>query len=221
MLYGFAIGAALWARNRTGRGQLIEGSLLGLALAVQASEWVALAGAIDAEPTLDPVDQACPVVRCADDGFVCIALAKDEEWQALCRLLRQTSWLEDKRFKHLEDRAAHRVEIDGQLRPLFLQRSRDQWVELLGKAGVPAMPVIARNDLPHDPFIMETAMFTEIGHPVLGRTSMFSVPVQLSETPGSIRFAAPTPGQDTDAILAEAGYTQDEIGRLREEGTVT
>ncbi len=220
MLYGFAIGTALWARERTGRGQLVEGSLFGLALAVQASEWVTLADAVTAEPALDPVDQACPVLTCADNQSLCIGLVQDEEWQALCELLGQANWLEDARFSHLEDRAAHRPELITLLGPVFRRQPRGRWIDLLRQAGVPAMAVLARNELPHDPFMVESGMFTEVMHPVLGRTTMFSVPVHLSETPGSIRSAAPLPGQHTDAILTEAGYSNDEIARLRREASV-
>lgn len=221
MLLGFAIGAALWAREHTGRGQLLEASLLGLALATQSPEWVALAeAATDAGASLDPLERACPVLACADGAFMTVALVTDGEWQALCLALGRRDWLRDGRFQRSADRVSHRAELDQLLGPVFQEQAQTHWLELLWKAGVPSAPVVARNDLPRDPHVLQHGLFTPLHHPAAGATRVFSVPVRLSETPGSIRLPAPRPGQDTDAILGGAGYSPQEIRALRDEAVV-
>ena len=232
MLLGFAIGAALWTRERTGRGQMLVASLLGLAIAAQSPHWVKVQNEVTEEEDSygdDPVERACPILECQNGEFLNVALVADEEWRSFCRALEREDWLSDGRFASFESRAKHRSDLDQILAPLFRERTMDEWVQLLGQGGVPCIPIVHRNDLIDQPYIVPNHLFTTVQHPAAGSTRMLNVPVRLTENPGPaqpsdvtgwVRRAAPVQGQDTDAILAEIGYSPDETRSLHESGVV-
>ncbi len=222
MLLGMAIGSALWARQRTGHGQLLEVSLLGMAIASQSPQWIRVESedAETAADTEDPLERACPILECSDDEFITVAVVTDQEWRSLCSALDLSGLGKDARFASMNGRVRHRPELDAILGPKFKERSCAEWAELLKSAGVPAVPIVRRNDLPQQPAIAENGIIATAQHPTKGPIRMFNVPVRLSETPGSIRKAAPTMGEDTDALLAEIGYTSQQIQALREKKVV-
>ena len=232
MLLGFAIGAALWARERTGRGQLLVASLLGLAIASQSPHWVKVQNEAPEEGESygdDPVERACPILQCQGGEYLNVALVADEEWRSFCRALGRDDLLSDGRFASLEDRARHRGDLDQIIAPLFRERTVDEWVQILGQAGVPCIPVVRRNNVVDQPYIVQNHLFTTVQHPAAGSTRMFNVPVRLTENPGPaqlsdvtgwVRRPAPLQGQDTDAILGEIGYSPDEIRSLHESNVV-
>lgn len=218
MLLGFAIGAALFERERTGRGQIIEGSLLGVALASQASQWVRCASTEHAEPEIP--EECCPVFRCAGEQYLTVGLVTDAEWQAFCGVLGRPDLADDARFSTTEVRGEHRRELEGMLAEALLSRPRDEWESSLLAAGVPCTPVVLRSEMKDLPHAVENDLFARVQHPTVGSTVVFNIPVQLSETPGTIRSAAPAFGGDTDEVLRELGYSPDEIKRFRSEQVV-
>jgi len=213
MLVGFAVGAALWAREETGRGQLIDTSLLNVAIAAQAPDWVRtgeneLAGD-------DPIEQACPVLQCGDGEWVTVALVADGEWEAFCKALGDEKLRTEPRFASLDQRASHRDELYGVLAPIFKTRPAEEWVVQLRAVGVPCVAVLSRQDLPQAEHIVLNEALSEVEHPAVGATRMMAVPVTLWDTPGSVRRASPGIGQHTDEVLAELGYSPQEIASLR------
>jgi len=222
MLLGMAIGSALWALKRTGHGQLLEVSLLGMAIASQSPQWIRVESedAETAANTEDPLERACPILECSDGEFITVAVVADQEWQSLCNALGRSDLGKDARFVSMNGRVRHRPELDEILGRKFKERSSGEWAELLKSAGVPAVPIVRRNDLPQQPAIVENGIIATAQHPTKGPIRMFDVPVRLSETPGSIRKTAPTMGEDTDALLAEIGYSPQQIQALREKKVV-
>lgn len=218
MLVGFAVGAALWAREETGRGQLIDTSLLNVAIAAQAPHWVRtgekeLAG-------YDPIERACPVLQCGDGDWVTVAVVADQEWEAFCKALGDEKLRIDPRFVSLDGRAKHRDELIGFLAPIFRTRPAEELVTLLQAAGVPCVPVLARQALPRAEHVVSNEALTDVQHPAAGLTRMMAVPVTLWDTPGSVRRASPGKGEHTDDILHELDYSPGEIASLRSQGVV-
>ena len=222
MLLGFAIGAALWARERTGHGQLMEGSLLGVALASQASQWVRTADSSDPDGHSDPEvpEDCCLNFVCNDDQYLTVALVADQEWQAFCNALEIPQLATDERFASTQGRARHRQLITELVEGQFREDSRDAWLQLLSAAQVPCVPLVLRTDMKDLPQAIDNDLFARVAHPVVGSTVVFQVPVRLSETPGTIRTPAPLFGQHTDEILGSVGYSADEIQQLRTEKVV-
>jgi len=216
MLVGFAVGAALWAREETGRGQLIETSLLNLAIAAQAPHWVRAPG--EELPADDPVEGACPVLQCGDGEWITVALVTEHEWEAFCEAVAEEKLCADSRFNSLDGRAKHRRELDLLLAPVFKARPAAEWVSLLRAAGVSCVPVVPRGALTHADHILLNEALSEVQHQSAGPTRMMAVPVALWDTPGSVRIGSPGIGEHTDEVLAELGYTPEQIASLRTSG---
>jgi crotonobetainyl-CoA:carnitine CoA-transferase CaiB-like acyl-CoA transferase len=223
MLLSYAVGAALFARERTGRGQYVEASLLGLGIAMQTLPWVHVEGEerLEADPLEDDVmDRVCPILQCSDGAYLCAGLVRDEEWQALCRATAQTALADDPRFATLEARNANALALREALAPVFAAQPRDVWLDALTAAGVPCTPLHNRDQALEEPQIVSNGLVAHLPHPTVGRTRVFNVPARLWDTPGAIRRPAPTFGQHTDSILQEYGYSADDIRALRERGAV-
>ncbi|MPZ99160.1 MAG: hypothetical protein GEU80_07450 [Dehalococcoidia bacterium] len=216
MVLGLAIGAALWSREHTGRGQIVECSLLGSALLSQASQWISSGRQSDREAPPEPEipEDCCPTFACKDDQFLTVGLITDHEWRAFCHALGREGLADDERFAATDARARNRRDLADELAPLFLERGRDEWLGLLADAGVPSVPLTLRTAMKDFPQAVENDLFARIAHPTVGSTVHFNVPVQLSETPGTIRRPAPMFGEHTDEILQDAGYSVDEIRDL-------
>jgi crotonobetainyl-CoA:carnitine CoA-transferase CaiB-like acyl-CoA transferase len=121
----------------------------------------------------------------------------------------------DPRYPDNPARTRAAPELARELEQTFALRSTRQWLERMEAVGLPAGPV---NDMPAvyaDPQVQARSMMVELDHPTAGRIEHIGVPVKLTRTPGSVRRPAPTLGQHTDEILAEAGLAPAEIGALR------
>ncbi len=99
----------------------------------------------------------------------------------------------------------------------FLEKTRDEWFEILTKSDIAVSKVLSFNELADDPQIRHRDMIVELDHPEIGKVRQAGIPVKLSATPGSIRKFAPKRGEDAAAILMEIGYSKEEIRKLEEE----
>lgn len=221
MFAAYAILAALRARDRTGRGQWVDASLLDGQVA-----WMTYAAANyfatgedpsrfgSAHPNLVPY-QAFP----SSDGFVNIAVGSEGLWQKFCEAL-EIPVARDPRFATNAARVAHRTELLDMLMPVFARRTTAEWVDRLLRAGVPAGPISGMSEVMSDPQVGHRGMVVELDHPRAGRIRVNGVPVKLSETPGAVRMPPPVLGEHSEAILRSIGIGEDEIAALRKEGVI-
>ncbi len=221
MFAAYAILAALRARDRTGRGQWVDASLLDGQVA-----WMTYAAANyfatgedpsrfgSAHPNLVPY-QAFP----SSDGFVNIAVGSEGLWQKFCEAL-EIPVARDPRFATNAARVAHRTELLDMLMPVFARRTTAEWVDRLLRAGVPAGPISGMSEVMSDPQVGHRGMVVELDHPRAGRIRVNGVPVRLSETTGAVRMPPPVLGEHSEAILRSIGIGEDEIAALRKEGVI-
>ena len=107
--------------------------------------------------------------------------------------------------------------IEGRLQA----RTRDEWVEAFGAAGLPTGPINNVGDVFHDPQVLHRGMVQEIVHPTAGKVRLVGIPVKFSETPGEITIPPPLLGEHTEEVLGRLlGYSAAEIERLRKDGVV-
>ena len=212
------IAMALFARERTGRGQLVDigmldatSALLTYQAAICFATGVPPKRLGNRHPTIVPYE-TFPVA----DGEIVVAVGNDEQWSRFCEAIGAAPLSADTRF------ATNRLRVEnyGQLRPLLAQhlarRTRDEWLRDFKKAGVPTGAVRDVAEVLMDPQIADREMVASIEHATLGAIRVLGVPIKLSRNPGSIRIAPPTLGQHTDAVLRhDLGLTEAEIQDLR------
>jgi len=219
----FGIVNALLYRERTGRGQRVDGSLLETAVSLLAyhAEGYLLTGAIpqalgSGHPSLSPYR----TFKCQDGQWVFIAAANDRFWGRLASALGLAELAADPRFAKNVDRVKHRTELEAILERTIAALEREPLLKALEEAGVPATPVNTVDQVMDDPQTAARGMVDRVVHPVLGEIPVVSTPVKFSAMPAGVRKAAPLHGEHTDEVLAHLGYTSEQIAALRADKVV-
>ena len=215
MFAAYGVAMALFARERTGRGQEVDLAMLDATVALltyQAGNFFA-SGKVPARlgnrhPSIVPYETFA-----ASDGEFVLAVGNDEQWRRFCAIAELP---EDERF------ATNRQRVTGydQLRPFVADRlrtkPRQHWIDKLTAAGVPCGSVRNFQELFDDPQLAAREMLARVEHATIGQLKTLGVPIKLSDTPGAVRTPPPTLGQHTEAVLAqELGLSADAIAALR------
>ena len=217
------IAFALLARERTGKGQLVDVGMLDATAALltyQAGIYFATGTTPqrmgNRHPTIVPYETFE-----AADGAVVVAVGNDDQWRRFCAAAALEGLAADERFETNRSRIANyealRPLLAGQLRT----RGRDEWVRSLRGAGVPCGSVRDIAEVLLDPQLEAREMIQQVEHAVAGAMRVTGVPIKLSQTPGRVRTPPPTLGQHTAEILSkDAGLDQAEIAGLRAAGAI-
>lgn len=216
------IGLALYARERSGAGQVVHTSLLEALVGVLS--WSAgMYFASGTPPGLagnhHPLTAPYGVHQARDGGFV-IACGSARQWEALCGTIGAAALLSDARFVSPAGRVAERRALTAALEARLADRDVAQWVTLLNAAGVPSGPINDMAAVFADPQVLAREMVVALPHPTLGVVKTTGLPVKLSESPGAIERLPPALGADTDDILREYGFNSGEVAALRAAGAV-
>lgn len=216
-LYGaFAIVAALVARERTGRGQLIDLSLIesGVSLAIWESGVYLTTGEVPGPlGSAHRVSAPYQAFKTAN-GYVAIGATSPPTWTAFCRVMGLSRLESDPRWRDATTRREHAGELASIIEAVTATRSTDEWMGVLGDAGIPCGRI---NDLATvfaDPHLAERGLFVDLPHPLLGSVRAIGSPLHLSDTPPVMRRAAPLLGEHTREVLAEAGVPAADIDAL-------
>jgi crotonobetainyl-CoA:carnitine CoA-transferase CaiB-like acyl-CoA transferase len=150
-------------------------------------------------------------------------LQPDRYWADFARAIGRPELTTDERFANLNARAENSAECVAILDAAFASKPRAEWVRILNEDPGDYIFTIVNSvdDLPDDPQVQANDYIVTIDHPQCGATKMVGVPVQLSETPGSVRTPAPELGQHTEEILMDVlGFDWDRISALREKQVI-
>jgi len=218
-----AIMAALYWRERSGRGQYIDCSLLDIqasALANIASNWLVAGKEAVRWGTAHESIVPYQVFATADHP-IAIAAANQKLWENFARALGHEEWIADPRFESNPKRVEHRDVLLWMVTARLMEKTCAQWMELLVAASVPCGPVNNMERLWSDPQMRHRNMVAEVPHPTIGTLKLAGIPVKYSETPAEIKLAPPLVGQHTEEILTDVlGRTPEEIEALREDGAI-
>lgn len=222
MFAAYGVVVALHARARTGRGQLVDASMLDSQVAWmtnQAGSYFATGQNPKrlgtAHPSLVPYQSFA-----ASDGYVNVAVGSEGIWSRFVAAVGAPHLAEDERFRTNADRVRHRDALVALLKPIFASKSMAEWTAVLESAGVPAGPIYLLSDLFNDPQVRHRQMVVDVEHPKAGRIKQTGVPLKLSDTPGRVASPPPLLGQHTEDILRELGYSADQIAALRGHGAI-
>ena len=208
--------AALIERGRSGRGQLVEASVLGTAVALNAHSLVRIENLpAHGVPTFSRAFYRAYRTR---DGWLAVAAYAERLAHAFCAAVGLPGLLEAPPWDDRAARVERQEELVALFAPRFLERTTAEWDDVMAEAGVPAAPVRERDDLFDDPHVRATGLVEEVEDDELGTLTMTSPVVRLSDTPGAIRFTGRPLGADTREVLAELGRSDAEIARLERSG---
>src|SRR5579885_739904 len=209
---------ALLARERTGRGQEVYVAIVDAMVALltwSAGMYFETGRAPGVAGNDHPLASPFGVYR-AKDGPFNVCAGNEEIWKRLCAAIGRPELAADPRFATVNDRVAHRAELNQILADAFQARTASEWVAYLNERGVASGPIYRLDEVFSDPQVRHQQMLVEMPHPVHGTVKMLGLPIKLTDTPGRIRRVPPLLGEHTDEVLAEAGYAPGEIDRLRD-----
>jgi crotonobetainyl-CoA:carnitine CoA-transferase CaiB-like acyl-CoA transferase len=250
IMMAWSVCAALFERERSGRGQKIETTLLGSALAVQTrtfqvidsadAEWRALflerlAQAREEGQDYDALRkmrlETQPLVAQGNiyyrvyktkDSYIVVGCLSNPLRAKFCAAVG----IEDKRLADPDwdpTQPASREyakQLVSQVEALFVERTTDEWLSIFDERGVPAGPFRFTEELVDDPQVLANGLQVEVEHSLVGTVRMVGPPLQMSETPLEVQGASPALGEHTDEILTSLGYDAAGIDALRSAGAV-
>jgi crotonobetainyl-CoA:carnitine CoA-transferase CaiB-like acyl-CoA transferase len=220
ILAALAIVSAYVHRLRTGKGQLVDTSLL--EAGVMQTFWqsaIFLGSGVDigalgsAHPLTAPY-QAFET----QDGWITVGASNQVNYVRLAQVLEAPELVADERFRDNASRMANLPALVDRLTAHFKRKRSAEWLAALDAAGVPAGPVLSIAEVLEHPQVVAREMVVETRHPKAGATRAIGCPVKFSDTPAEIRRPAPLFGQHTREVLTEAGLDDAEIAALLESG---
>ncbi len=222
LICAWAVTTALYAREKTGKGQLVDTSLMGSLIALHGVNFAAT-GVLGQEfPRLLRAEAGNPIYnhyKCADGKWIVIGhLQPDRYWPNVCKAMGLQELEHDPRFNTIEARHDNAKELVAILDKMFATKIRAEWMEIFKKENVIHTPVQSASEVFEDPQALANEYITQVVHPVWGKIKMLGFPWTFHETPASVRREAPEFGQHTEEILLEMGYNWDDISRFKQDG---
>ena len=216
-----AVTAALLARARTGEGQTVTLSMLDTVISFLWGSDMSAHTFVGDEPNQDAPQSWIDLIYSTKDSYISVAAMTNKSWENLARALDREAWLDDPRFKTAALRDVNknlRLELTQEA---LKDQTTDHWMDRLTEFDVPCARILTRSEMIEHPQVQANQIVIETDHPHSGR---------LRQARPAARFVGyadfdPSPaqvlGQDTRAVLAETGYTADEIAALIASGVAT
>jgi crotonobetainyl-CoA:carnitine CoA-transferase CaiB-like acyl-CoA transferase len=208
--------AALFTRERTGRGQRVETSLLRGVLALQSGLAVDYPG----KPSFLRDNPTYRLYQASDGEWFFVACGNQAFWGKLCTAVGIEHLRDDPRFASWMLRVQNNADLLPLLEKAFGSRPRAEWLDVLAAHDIPAAPVKSLLEFMDDPAVKHQDMIHEYDHPEVGRLRLMGQPLVFDDTPTRDPGPPPTLGQHTDDVLREAGYNAAAVAALRDKRVV-
>lgn len=201
---------ALHSREASGKGQLVEATLLESAISMLVTaipEQAQLGTTMSRCGNLDRYTAPVNSYLASDGHWVYLAAGTDALFPRLVDAMKQPALIDDERFATAHTRLANRAAIDAVVAQWVKERTADEVVDAMDAVAVPCSKVATLDEVVRNPQLIAREQIVDIEHPVAGRYTTHGVTVKLSDTPGSIRRPPPTVGQHSDEVLREWGVS--------------
>ena len=223
MFLAQAIMLALLQRETTGKGQWVHTSLLEsmiFMLDFQAARWL-MKGEVPGQAGNNHPTSVPTGVFPTSDGYVNIAAAGDTLWRRLCDTLEAPDLFADDRFSTTQDRSENRDALNAAISEITQTKPSAHWIKTLSSAGVPSGAINSIDQTFAEPQVKHLGIATTVNHNDIGAFEVVGQPINMADIPRATELQpAPNPGQHTDEILKSIGYSDRDIAKLRDSGTV-
>jgi crotonobetainyl-CoA:carnitine CoA-transferase CaiB-like acyl-CoA transferase len=205
---------ALMARDKTGKGQLVDISMTDSVLSFMTVSLLRYFrdGFI---PKRGWPSLSINIWQTRDGKYISTGLIEPHFWERFCRAIGREDLIP---FHHAKGEKLH--EVYGAIRETILTKTRDEWFQIMKEADTCVSPVLELDEVIKDHQLQHRQMFPEFEHPTQGKVRQLGMPIKLSDTPAKFRSFSPKLGQHTDEILKNLGYTEHQIEELRKSGVV-
>ena len=213
--------AALLARQKTGRGQFVDISLLQVSLAfIESHVADYLNGGEAVSRDNFPRGRIYCLIASDQKPLVIHLSGHQDAWEGLLKAAGRTDLLEDARFATRKDRTERHWEIVKILQETFSKQPRDYWLKRLDANSIPNAPISTIQEVFDDPQIKHMGIPKQIHHPKMGTSNLVGSPINLSDTPPQFFRPAPLLGENTEEILERLGYDNVAVKELRASGVI-
>jgi len=213
----FAVMAALYHRERSGKGQLIDVAMLDSIMPLLG--WVAanllIAGQQPVPMGNDNFTAAPSGSFKTKDGYINIAANKQEQWESLCDMLGIPELKKDPRFEKRDTRKKNRKLLTPLVEEKLMQRPTVEWVEILNAGDVPSGAILSLEDALNQPQVRHRAILKDINAEGIGTLKLFGLAAQFSDTPGELNAPPPRLSAHTEEVLTDLGVTKEELASLK------
>jgi len=222
-LYAFqGVLLALLARQKTGKGQLVDVSLLDSmvsTLTYQALIYLTTGRSPQRLGTRHPsiVPYECFKTQ---DGFVNIAVTNQKQWLNFCQVLGFREIAGDPRFETMEARLANYDTLKPMIDRALSAMTRTEVMARMSDVGIPSGPINTVGEILEDPQIHAREMVVALTHPEYGPLRLLGIPIKLSDTPGTVEMAPPRFGEHNREVLFKLGYSEADMARFAESGVI-
>jgi formyl-CoA transferase/CoA:oxalate CoA-transferase len=223
MYAAYGIMLALRVKERTGRGQAIDVSML----EGQMSLLGTMIGGYLADGQIpEPMGTAYKALLPyqtfrTKTRDLALAVGSEKLWKIFCPVIGAPELADDPRYRRNADRSRHRDTLIPTLEAIFLTRTYEEWEKALLATGIPVGAINSIAEVVEHPQVKARGTLVEMDHPRAGKVRMVGAPVRLSETPGSVRTPAPMLGEHTEEVLKGLlGVGAEEIASLRRAGVI-
>ncbi len=211
---------ALQERERSGRGQMVDVSMLDCQISILENAFVRYFATGEIPKPLGTRHPAATPFQAfpTKDGYLVLALSwgVENQWELYCATIGRLDLIDDPRFDTPDLRTAHHDELEPLLIEAMRQKTTADWLREFDAIGLPCGPLNNIAEAAAQPQVKAREMLVEVEHPVIGKLPLPDTPVKLSRTPGGICGVSPALGEHTDEVLRELlGLTGEEIADLR------
>ena len=215
-----AIAAALVHKEKTGEGQHVRISMLDTVLSFLWSSDMGGQTFVGKEVSVQRAATFIDLIYETKTSYISVSAMSNKQWQALCPAVGHPEWLEDERFKTPALRDKNANERLQMTQEALLEKSAEEWLEILEDAGVPCAPVLKRKEVIDHPVVLANDLIKEIDHPVAGKIRQTRPAARFSVSKVAPERGAPLLGEHNAELLTEIGFSGDDIESLKDEGII-